>query len=64
MTVSPLTRYDIVVHFFVRIEGLTGAAQYNGKWGKILEVDREACRYQLQLDAGKQLKVKWENVRV
>uniref|UniRef100_A0A7S1ID67 J domain-containing protein n=1 Tax=Eutreptiella gymnastica TaxID=73025 RepID=A0A7S1ID67_9EUGL len=48
----------------VRIEGLSGAAQYNGSWGKIVDVDMEAQRYQLQLDASKQLKVRWENVRV
>eukprot|EP00667_Euglena_gracilis_P015875 EG_transcript_16560 len=47
-----------------RIEGLSGAAQYNGQWGRVAEVDEDAGRYQLELGFGKQLKVRWENVRV
>jgi hypothetical protein len=73
-------RYEVVVHgrslsllpgnvqlqpgVVCRIEGLASAPQYNGQWGKILEVDEDAGRYQLQLDGNRQLKVRWENVRV
>eukprot|EP01011_Urceolus_sp_BLP5_P007287 TRINITY_DN757_c0_g1_i2.p1 TRINITY_DN757_c0_g1~~TRINITY_DN757_c0_g1_i2.p1 ORF type:complete len:201 (-),score=66.48 TRINITY_DN757_c0_g1_i2:247-792(-) len=49
-----------------RVVGLTstGGSQYNGKWGQIMDVDLGASRYNMQLDAEKQLKVKFENVRV
>ena len=48
----------------VMVVGLSGAAQYNGKWGKVLEVDWEASRYLLKLDAKTQIRVKWENARI
>uniref|UniRef100_A0A7S1IL73 J domain-containing protein n=1 Tax=Eutreptiella gymnastica TaxID=73025 RepID=A0A7S1IL73_9EUGL len=55
---------QLPVSTVVRIEGLSNAARYNGKWGKILDVDMVERRYQVQLDNATQLKVKWENVRV
>ena len=45
------------------LDGLS-QAQYNGKWAQIQSFDREAGRYVVDLDDGKQLKVKLENVRL
>jgi hypothetical protein len=38
--------------------------QFNGKYGKILEIEDPSQRYLLQMGDKKQLKVKWENVYV
>ena len=45
------------------LDGLS-QAQYNGKWAQIKSFDREAGRYAVDLDDGKQLKVKLENIRL
>jgi len=44
-----------------KIVGLQGAAQHNGKVGKVLEFDRVAMRYLLQLTNAQQLRIKLEN---
>merc|ERR1712146_340600 len=45
-----------------RVVGLTNGAQYNSRVGKVLDFDREAGRYLLQLSQDQQLKVKLENL--
>ena len=45
-----------------KVVGLQSGAQYNGTVGKVLEYDREAGRYLVQLDGGHQLRVKLPNL--
>ena len=45
----------------VKVCGLQGAAQHNGKIAKIVELDRAAMRYLVQLTSEQQLKIKLEN---
>lgn len=39
-------------------------AEYNGKWGKVVEYDRTAGRYVIALSAHQNLKLKPTNVRL
>mmetsp|Transcript_33162 Transcript_33162/g.70110 ORF Transcript_33162/g.70110 Transcript_33162/m.70110 type:complete len:189 (+) Transcript_33162:1-567(+) len=48
----------------LKIDGLQGAAEHNGKWAKIAAIDREAGRVTAEIvGANKSLKIKYENVR-
>lgn len=42
--------------------GLTGAAHWNDRVGKVLEFDRENGRYLVQMTEEQQLRVKLENL--
>lgn len=48
----------------VMLTGLTDAAHYNGKWGKVLDADVTAGRYLVKLDEKTQLRVKLDNARI
>lgn len=45
----------------VTVQGLS-SEQYNGQMAQIVEVDREALRYTVQCQNGRQIKIKLENV--
>lgn len=45
-----------------RVVGLNSGAQYNGRVGKVLDFDREAGRYTVELDGSNQLRVKLANL--
>ena len=47
----------------VEIVGLVGAPQHNGALARLLRHDAEAGRYLAQLDGGKQLRLRRQNVR-
>ena len=36
--------------------------EFNGKWGKVVDFDREALRYTVGFQDGKQIKIKLENL--
>merc|ERR1719502_2297524 len=46
----------------VTVRGLVGAAQHNGKRGKVAQFDDDAGRYVVQLEDGEALRIKPENV--
>eukprot|EP00667_Euglena_gracilis_P009774 EG_transcript_9937 len=51
-------------HTCVMITGLSDAAQYNGKWGKVLDFDAATSRYLVKVDANTQLRVRLDNARI
>eukprot|EP00668_Euglena_longa_P016657 GGOE01020945.1.p1 GENE.GGOE01020945.1~~GGOE01020945.1.p1 ORF type:complete len:375 (+),score=108.34 GGOE01020945.1:99-1223(+) len=51
-------------HTCVMIMGLADAAQYNGKWGKVLDFDADTGRYLVKLDDKAQLRVRLDNARI
>ena len=46
----------------VTVRGLQGAAQHNGKRGKLLRYDEGAGRYEVALESGEKLRIKPDNV--
>lgn len=50
------------IGFQVRVGGLNGAKELNGKVGVIFGYDKDAERYVLEFDAGSQKKIKKENL--
>lgn len=47
----------------IKIAGLKGAAQWNGKWGTIMEFDEDAERYVIKISEKQQLRVRPPNLR-
>jgi hypothetical protein len=45
----------------IRVDGLTGAPQYNNRWGQITQFDEAAGRYVVDLGGGNTLRLKLEN---
>ena len=41
---------------------LLSKEEFNGKWGKVVDFDREALRYTVAFQDGKQIKIKLENL--
>ena len=46
----------------VTVCGLRGAMQHNGKLGKVLRYNRDAGRYETELETGEKLKIKPVNL--
>ena len=46
----------------VRVVGLATNQRWNGAFGLIAGIDREARRYSVQLDVDQVLRVRWDNV--
>ena len=48
----------------VCVQGLVGAAEHNGKWGSISDIDQGNGRCVVQVGPQQSIKIKFENVRV
>eukprot|EP00392_Amoebophrya_sp_AT5.2_P007049 g7063.t1 len=59
----PITSAILPKGAVVCIIGLTGAAQYNAKWGTIVAYDPETERYTVQVSKDRSLKIKRGNCR-
>ena len=66
-SVSSLKHANVIlpVHTRVTVGGLSkeSALRYNGRVGEVMEVDRAAQRYVVQLSETQSLKLKWENCK-